>query len=369
MRSSFVDTGSGSGGAVTRPCTDAVIVAVSTVKDTPDRLARWVDRNLRNGVDHIVAFVDDDNPEALARLTDSSHVTAIGSSTWWGTGRPQRLNVRQRLNANTVMAVARGTDIGWVLHIDADEVALLDRPLLDALPPPETIAVHLAPYEATSQRDWPPDAPHRFKCLLTASELHLLKGLGVITGTSNGSYFHGHVGGKVAARPMNDVWLGTHRAVNDSGERHPAFHAPGLRLLHYESHTADEFIRKWSNLTTSGSPVVTRGARTTIATAVRGLLELDLDQSTRHEILLRLFDRYVKDDVETLDQLGLLVTIDPDLGQHQPDAPSATVAALRDGLARLNSVDKRCFQPGGDPIRADMLLTRAGRRHRFARRR
>ena len=126
-----------------------MIVAVSTVKDTPDRLARWVDRNLRNGVDHIVAFVDDDNPEALARLTDSSHVTAIGSSTWWGTGRPQRLNVRQRLNANTVMAVARGTDIGWVLHIDADEVALLDRPLLDALPPPK-------PSRCTWRRTRPP---------------------------------------------------------------------------------------------------------------------------------------------------------------------------------------------------------------------
>jgi hypothetical protein len=344
-----------------------VILAVSTVKDSPERLLRWARRNLANGVDHLVVFVDDSDPDVLAELGSSEHVTTVSSATWWGGHRPQRLNVRQRINANAVRGmgtVLPGVD--WVLHIDADEVALIERAQL-AAQPESTRAVRLAPCEAVSQRTWPDDEVTLFKRLLTESELALLFALGGVSKATNNEYFHGHVGGKVAMRPAEDLWLGTHHVVNADREKRPAFEAPWLKLLHYESHTADEFIRKWTNLATSGGPVVTRGARADLAAAVRGLLDLDLTPQVRRDVMLELFDRHVRDDFDTLDRLGVLVQLSPDAGGHVPVTPDGLVGSIETLLAGLAGADKSCFEPGGDSEAARSLL--APRRRGFLPRR
>jgi hypothetical protein len=333
-----------------------VILAVSTVKDSPERLRRWAHRNLANGVDHLVVLVDDSDRDVLAELASTDHVTAISSSTWWGAHRPQRLNVRQRINANVVRGmgtVLPGVD--WVLHLDADEVALVDRAELDAVPE-STRAIRLSPCEAVSQRTWPDDEVTLFKRLLTESELAVLFALGGISKATNNEYFHGHVGGKVAMRPAEDLWLGTHHVVNADREKQPALESPWLKLLHYESHTAEEFIRKWTNLATSGGPVVTRGARADLAAAVRGLLDMDLTPELRRDVMLDLFDRHVCDDIALLDRLGLLVHLRPEEGQHRPSAPKGLVESLELLVQGLAGTDKSCFEPGGDVESARALL-------------
>lgn len=344
-----------------------MILAVSTAKDSPERLRRWAQRNLANGVDHLLVFVDDSDPDVLAELASADHVTAVDSATWWGGHRPHRLNVRQRINANAVRGmgtVLPGVD--WVLHLDADEVALIDRAQLDALPE-STGAIRLAPYEAVSQQTWPDDEVTLFKRLLTESELALLFALGGISKATNNVYFHGHVGGKVAMRPAEDLWLGTHHVVNAAREKQPAFDAPWLKLLHYESHTADEFIRKWTNLATSGGPVVTRGARADLAAAVRGLLDLDLAPEAHRAVMLDLFDRHVRDHVEVLDRLGLLATLSPEAGAHVPVSPDGVAGSIQGLVDGLSGADKACFEPGGDVESARALL--APSRRRFALRR
>ncbi len=336
-------------------------MAVSTVKDSAERLSRWAQRNLANGVDHLVVFVDDSDPAGLAALA-IDHVTPVDSRPWWAGARPERLNDRQRINANAVRAV--GTlvpGVDWVVHLDGDEVAVIDRAPFDLLPA-DTGAVRLAPLEAVSRRSWPDDEPTEFKRLLTQPELDLLHALGGVAKAANSHYFHGHVGGKVAMRPVDGLWLGTHHVVDARREKQPAFEAPWLRLLHYESHTADEFVRKWTNLATSGGRVFTRGARTTLATAVRALFELDLPAQSRREVMLELFDRHVRDDVELLDRLGLLVRMAPVQGEHRPSVARGVVADLARRLHALEGVDKSSLAPGGDIEAARRLMATPRRR-------
>ena len=339
-----------------------MIVAVSTVKDSRQRLERWTRRNLANGVDHLVVFVDDADPDVLAWLASTPHVTPVDSTTWWGGRRPDGLNVRQRINANAVRAIgAVVPGVDWVLHLDSDEVAVIDRAQLDALP--VTVgAVRLAPCEAVSQREWPDDEVTTFKRLLSEAELALLLSLGGIDKATNNDYFHGHVGGKVAMRPVEGLWIGTHHVVDAQREKQPTFDAPWLRLLHYESHTADEFVRKWTNLATSGPPVKTRGARAELAAAVRGLVQLDVPPDDRRELMLRLFDRHVCDDLDLLSRMGVLVRLDPDLGSHRPVVSPAVVPGLESLLDDLAGADKSCFEPGGDVDQARRLLAPAPRR-------
>lgn len=326
-----------------------MIVTVSTVKDSPATLTRWVQRNLRNGVDHLVVFVDDGDPAALEALSASPYVTAVDSASWWGAERPDRLNVRQRINANAVRAVvARVPGVDWIFHVDSDEVAVIDRDRLAALDPALGV-VRLLPLEAVSRDEWPDDEVGAFKRLLDDDELTLIHTLGAVARPKNADYFHGHIGGKVGMRPGHDGWLGTHHVVGADRSRQPAFEADWLSLLHYESHTAAEFVRKWGNLATSGGPVTTRGARSALATSVQTLLAKRLDPEVTDRLLRRLFEMTTRDDHELLDSLGLLVRVDPRAGTHRPDPGAEPVAALRAALAGLHGRDKSGFEPGRSP--------------------
>ena len=323
-----------------------MIVSVSTVKDSPQRLATWITRNLANGIDHMVVFVDDSDPAVLAELGSHDHVTVVDSLAWWGPSRPGRLNVRQRLSANAVLAAASMVPaVTWVLHHDADEVAVIDRERL-AECADSTSAFKLTPYEAVSQRVWPDDRVTLFKRPLSTEELMLLAALGVVAKPANATYFHGHIGGKVAMRPTLSAWLGTHHMVDADKDKQPAFEAPWLKLLHYESFSADEFVRKWTNLSTSGGPVATRGARSTLAEAIRFLTGSDLAPEVRHDLMLELFDRHVADDGELLDRLGFVEQLDPDLGHRVPSFDVVARDELTARVEALATVDKLVFEPG-----------------------
>ena len=346
-----------------------VIVSVSTVKDTPDHVTTWVRRNLAQGVDHMVVFVDDGDAATLEALACHAGVTAIDGPSWWGQERPARLNVRQRLSSNAVLAAAtRVPGVEWVLHHDADEVAVIDRPQLRRLHD-DVRAVRLSPLEAVSRTTWPDDRVTDFKRLLGDDELELLVALGVIGKAGNAHYFHGHIGGKVAIRPTLGAWLGTHHMVDADRQKLPCFEAPWLRLLHYESFSFDEFVRKWSNLSTSGGAVITRGARSDLLAGFRALLAAELDDEAFAQVATRLFDRHVRDDHDLLRTLGFLVQVDPDSDPDgdsgaatDADSEAAAEGVVSDLAARVQSLaaaDKGVFDVGGSREAVESVLDAA----------
>ena len=207
--------------------------------------------------------------------------------------------------------------------------------------------VRASPLEAVSRKKWPGEVTH-FKRMLTSDELVLLHVLGAIDEPSNGSYFHGHVEGKSGLRPTLDRWITLH-AVHDVDQHQVPSSAEGgvARLLHYESWSGEEFVRKWTNILDSGTKVSFRPGREPTAVALRTLLQADLPERKLRDYLMRIFERTTEDDFDTLRDLGLLEKLDPLSGTHrpQPMTPERD-AGIRAMLGALEPENKWPFHTG-----------------------
>ncbi|GGO78327.1 glycosyltransferase family 2 protein [Nocardioides deserti] len=345
-----------------------MLFTASTVKDTLPNIERFVTGNLAGGVDHMIVFLDAGDPEVRAWLDEHPHVTCVRTdASWWNGERPAELNVRQRINANVakaLLSLVEGAE--WVFHVDADEVVQVDRAVLAAVPE-ETRVVKLAPLEAVSRKHWDGD-PTWFKRLLGKPDLTLLQTLGVIDRPSNGAYFHGHVDGKSGVRPATDVWLTLHHGVDAAKAELPAYaDADRLRLLHYESYSGEDFVRKWTSILAAGPMANFRPAREPTAVALRALIDKGLSEEQAAPYLMRIFERTTEDDFDTLRDLRLLVEVDPRQGTHVPatatDGDLEHLHALLDGV---RGEPKRSFHPGEPAAAAEEVLTRVAGGSRYA---
>ncbi len=111
----------------------------------------------------------------------------------------------------------------------------------------------LAPLEAVSRKQWDGD-PTWFKRLLEPDDLTLLQDprrrstgrptAPTSTGTSRGS---------PASGPTTDLWLTLHHVVDaDKNEVEPFTDPAALRVLHYESFSGEDFVRKWTSILAAG---------------------------------------------------------------------------------------------------------------------
>jgi hypothetical protein len=340
-----------------------MLVAASTVKDTLPHVRRFVSGNLAGGLDHLVVFLDQPGApgqdDVAAFLDAHPHVTCVRAGPrWWGERRPAGLNERQCTNATVVahlLASTPGTPatpgtpgIDWVFHVDGDEVVRLDRTALAEVPA-GTPAVRLAVREAVSKVSWSGE-PTLFKAPLADPDLRLLHLLGAIAEPTNRAYFHGHLQGKAGVRPSTATYLGLHRALTAAGAPAPTHDDERLEVFHYESYSTDEFVRKWSEMTTSGPRASFRAGRAAVADAVRTVLEKGLDPDVCRAQLARIHERTTLDDAATLVALGLVRETDPLAGGHEPEPlPGPVAAALHDGLEALRGADKSSYYGGAAP--------------------
>ncbi len=337
-----------------------MLFTASTVKDTLPNVQRFVAGNLAGGVDHMVVFLDAADPEVRGFLDEHPHVTCIRTDkTWWNGLRPEHLNARQRINANLVKALLSLFDWAeWVFHIDADEIVQIDRDVLAGVPA-DTQVVKLAPLEAVSRKHWDGD-PTWFKRLLGKDDLTLLQTLGVIDKPANGAYFHGHVDGKSGVRPGLDVWLTLHNGVDAEGREIEPFADDRLRLLHYESFSGEDFVRKWTSILAAGPMVNFRPVREPTAVALRTLIAKGLTEEQAAPYLMRIFERTTEDDFDTLRDLRLLEEVDPTRGTHTPQPlPEGAREQIDQVLEALRTEPKRPFHSGEPPAEARKILARA----------
>ncbi len=341
-----------------------MIVTASTVKDSPENLRTFVARNLAGGVDHLVVFVDDGDTDVLAALGEEPHVTAVAARwDWWQGKRPVQLNARQRINANVLKVLLTVLeDVDWVFHVDADEVLLVDDDALAAVPA-DVEVVRALPYEAVSRRRWPRDTVTHFKPILGPEALDDLHRRGLVAEPTNGYWFHGHVDGKVGLRPAVDRWLTLHH-VRDVRERLVrSGDMEAVRLLHYESWSGEEFVRKWTKLLTSGGKLSFRPAREPVAEALREVIKADLSPRRARSRLMRIYRETTEDDFAALRDLGVLVEADPMKHGHEPrplgDTRAAELATL---LAAVWPENKWPFHTGRTARDLDALLGRVADR-------
>lgn len=331
-----------------------MIVTVSTVKDHLSNVQRFVEGNLDGGVDHMVVFLDARAPKVKAWLDSRPEVTAVVTDdTWWRGQRPALLNRRQNVNANLVRHVL--ADLGWaewLFHVDADEVLQLDRDQLADVPAREP-AVSVPPLEVVSIAE-PDGPPVLFKRLLDDGELHLVTALGLLAEPTNSRYFRSHIAGKVGVRPGADVWLGIHKATDAAGRRLPLVQRPGVEMLHYEAFSREDFVRKWVAMVGSGPSVNFGTHRMSLATALRTLVGMEIDEETRSRYLARFYDLHMADPVDDLAGLGLLESRPPLSHGHRPQPLDASRRdALAAAIEHLRTQDKKRFVPPKDPAKGE----------------
>jgi hypothetical protein len=337
-----------------------VILTVTTMKDSLTNVRRYVEGNLAGGADHLMIFLDAPDPEVEAWLAERPEVTfVVTDRSWWQDNRPKLLNKRQRVNANLARAVlTRIPAAEWVFHVDADEIVRIDRDALAAVPA-DRAAVGLEPMEVVSEMH-PDGEPRLFKRLLEESDLTLLQVLGVLDEPTNSLYFRSHIAGKVGIRPRLDVWLGIHKATDRQDNRLPLVKNPGLKMLHYESYSGEEFVRKWNAMVTSGPSIHFGPHRMRLATAVKALVGKDLPPGLATELLTRIYDDYMADPVDLLGGLGLLEEVDVYDGGRRPEAlPDDERQRLRDLVEGLRGEDKWQFLPEqAGPAQVERVLDR-----------
>ena len=322
-----------------------MILSVTTLKDSLANVRKLVSRNLNGGIDHLVVFLDAEQPEVEELLSAHPDVTCVKAYDAWWDQRPDNLNQRQSTNSGLLSRMLDGYDWArWLVHIDGDEVARLDRAALEAVTP-DWQAVRLEPLEAVA-RMHPDSDPVLFKRLLTEDELVLLATLGLVSKPTNRTYFRGHVVGKLAVRPSKHLALTIHKAVTAEHEKVPVLHDGRQHVLHYESPNGDEFVRKWVALLTSGDVVRQRGPRAPLARALDALLGLGLGEADTAHFAQVIYERHAVDDVDTLDRLGFLVRTDadapPPAREPFPDSAKEELRALVD---RFRREPKRIFRP------------------------
>ncbi len=332
-----------------------MLIAASTVKDTLAHVQRFVTGNLGGGLDHLVVFLDapgDDGQDDVRRWLESQpDVTCVRAGRgWWGAQRPGALNERQCTNAGVVKHLLAGSAAQWVFHIDGDEVVRLDRASLAAVPP-GTPAVQLAPREAVSRLDWDRE-PDLFKRELDEAELRLLHERGVLPEPTNQAYFNGHLQGKAGVRPAAPGWFGLHRVLDADGTAVPAVRDERWELFHYESYSGADFVRKWTAMVGSGPPASYRAGRAAHARALREVIGAGLAPDVLHDRLVEIYRATTEDDVEALQDLGVLLATDPLAGDHQPRPVPDVVDTLRAGLETLRGEPKQRFFVGSSARRA-----------------
>lgn len=363
----------------TTPGPDLVAV-VATVKGPPEQVTQFVRTNLCAGADHLVVLVDDADPAVLRALQDDPdtrhRVTAIGADDayWKGSdfgssqiarrGRPDSLNVRQTIGANLANALVSSVPrFSWLFHLDLDERLHLDKDRLLALDP-SVRAVALDVLEAVSTER--PESSRRYKRRPSRVELEDLHRRGLIKRPSPYAYFRGHYSGKRGIRPDPRVRLGIHRVKEPGGEVEiEPLHMDWLQLLHDESYSMEEFVRKWRALGSAGG-FGQKPRRRRLGRRVARILEnSSLDSAARDDRIRELYIRHVADDADLLEELGFLVRPNPAWSAYSPQPLTQREQATLAGVANLlTGAPKRPFSRKGPP--AENLLRRL--HHRQARR-
>ena len=325
-----------------------LVCTVTTVKDSLPNVTDFVDRNLAAGADHMFVFLDDADQAIYDSLAAHEHVTPVRTGpAYWQGKRPRSLNERQVTNANLTNAVLCAVpDARWLFHIDGDECLYVDKQALLALDP-DVPVVRLTTWEAVSRFSWPGPVTH-FKRPLTHDDLCLLTLLGVIDLPRMKGYFRGHVS-KIGMRPTLERRLRIHLVKDGAGSRVEPLEVPWLNVLHYESYSGEEFVRKWTALLSSGG-ASQRGQKDQFRAALNAVVtNPHLDEAGKQDVLTELYERLIEDDFGTLLDLGFLTTPDPARTRYEPqpfgDEDRATVLRM---LELLCSGDKTAFGYGYD---------------------
>ncbi len=230
---------------------------VMTVKEPAQLLLANLGWHLGTGATEIHLYLDDpEDPvaEALGALSrvrvmrcDPAHWHQLAPSG----KRPPTHRRRQVLNANHALAHC---DVEWLIHLDADEFLVQDRPVAEELAVVQELDCEL--FFPVSERVFERDAPVAsiFSGVFRTSTKGLNRrgdGLDndkVIFGAQEPLLVHGllsHSAGKCAVPRGGDYRIGIHWAFRGTGrQRAERYQSTSTRLLHFDGLTRLHWLSK-----------------------------------------------------------------------------------------------------------------------------
>jgi hypothetical protein len=234
------------------------IATATTLKTSLQQSLEFAAYHHNLGVDEVILLFDDPADPAAEILSGKPGVTVIRcDNTHWSRdlgekSRPEKVQQRQRANMNWLIR-KRSSDLDWLVSIDSDELIWAPHGLHGTLPTEgaDFSVLQLMPLEAVPASPTSTDPfrevslfrAHRPERYETAHRLHVDSGF-----AGPDEFLRGHIQGKPAIRLDGTVTeVRIHRAVGKDPERFRKGRSSGMRVLHFDSGSLDQWKSKWRN--------------------------------------------------------------------------------------------------------------------------
>ncbi|MCR8826482.1 glycosyltransferase family 2 protein [Pseudosulfitobacter koreensis] len=217
-------------------------------------ILRFAAYHIDAGAHRLFLYLDDPESDAFAPLKahPKIRVTRCDAQHWQKLGgkRPVKHQVRQSRNATH--AYARGTDVDWLIHMDADEFLVSEQPVGDVLGAlPATVrTARTRPMEqlagdGTRFKAFVPNGPDRAD---TVKRLYPNYGAHIKGG------FLSHVAGKLFARSgMDGLDVRIHNVFLDKDMNPGEVELDGIDLAHCHAKTWEDWLAAYRYRLEKGS--------------------------------------------------------------------------------------------------------------------
>ncbi|WP_289080017.1 glycosyltransferase family 2 protein [uncultured Sulfitobacter sp.] len=234
--------------------TDVTWGIASTILAPTRDILQFAAYHLAAGAQRLYIYLDAPNDEAFAHLDAHPKIRVITcDARYWKQRKRERPDAhQQRQTANATHAYNRRREVGWLIHMDADEYLVADRPIADILAdiPQAAPATRIRPMEQlsgdpTAFKGFIPAGPDRARIV---AELYPTYGAYLKGG------FLSHLAGKVFVRTgLPNMHLRIHN-VFQKGEMLDCHDAPpDITLAHAHAKTWDDWIAAYRYRVTKGS--------------------------------------------------------------------------------------------------------------------
>ncbi len=228
---------------------------LSTTILAPTRdILQFAAYHIEAGAHRLYIYLDAENPDAFAHLDAHPKVrVTVCDATYWKQrkrDRPQTHQVRQ--TANATHAYNRKAEVDWLIHMDADEFLVADRPVADILAarPADPPATRIRPMEQLSGN------PAAFKAFVRngPDRARITADLYPTFGEYLKGGFLSHLAGKVFVRTgLPKIHVRIHN-VFQNGEMLPCHERQdGIDLAHAHAKSWDDWIAAYRYRVTKGS--------------------------------------------------------------------------------------------------------------------
>lgn len=260
---------------------------VTTTRDSPETIQRFITHYHGIGVERLYVFLDDPSSQAaskdpaikITRCTTpywdqmrhevrDGRLKALSRSSRFKGLKDLVLPSRLQVNASLALSWAREEGLDWLINVDGDELLYTqDRTLAEVLAdtPRDVDVLTFGTLEAIPSKldcknpfaeidqfkhAWRPrrlkgEHAHRNMSRILQWQARAIKALGCKRALFEGEYFRGHNFGKSVIRVDSPYeYLGNHWPI--TAEPLDLNFARKAWVLHYDCYSYDEWCRKWS---------------------------------------------------------------------------------------------------------------------------